>query len=105
MLKGIMENIKEFFRRMITGKQILRLQEGDNAKESIVKKVVFKEDLKEKAEDRIRLLNLQEEVKDGIKQEEELETSDVKLLKNLYCEQILSLKREIEQYQKKLKET
>ena len=103
MLKEFVYQIKEFLKKIIKGKEILKLQESNQNEEIMIKTENFKNELKEKTEYRIRLLNLQNEIKEGKIKEEELEQKDINLLKELYYEQIIDLQREIDGYQKKLK--
>lgn len=103
MIKEFIYQIKQFFKKIIKGKEILKLQESNQSEEIIIKAGNFKKELKEKAEDRIKLLNLQNEIKEGKIEEGQLEEKDINLLKKLYYEQIIDLQREIDGYQKKLK--
>lgn len=103
MLKEFIYKIKEFFKSIIKAKEIPRLQEVNKIEENVNKKEKFKNEVKEKAEDRVKLLNLQKEIEEGKINEEELEQKDINLLKQLYCEQIIDLQRKINEYQNKLK--
>lgn len=103
MLKEFVYKITQFFKKIIKGKEIPKLKEANQTEEIMVKTENFKNELKEKTANRIKLLNLQNEIKEGKIKEEELEEKEIKLLKELYCEQIISLQKEINQYQKRLK--
>lgn len=63
----------------------------------------FKINLKNSANSRIRLLNIQNEIKTGKISETNLEKKDIYLLKQLYCEQIVQLTNSIKYYTKKIK--
>ena len=100
MIKECIYQIKEFLKKIIKGKEILKLKESNQNEEIIIKTENFKNELKEKTEDRIRLLNLQNEIKEGKMKEEKLEQKDINLLKELYYEQIIDLQRGIDGYEK-----
>ena len=100
----MIEKIIKFFKK-IFGKEAPLKIEAPN--DSIVEKKDIKDfryDLKRDTNDIIRLLNIQNDIKDGKITEDELESKDVNLLKKLYCEQILELANSIEFYNKKIKE-
>lgn len=71
------------------------LQKQDNTN-------TFQEDLKNTANDRIRLLNIQNDLKNGKIVEKDLDIKDINLLKKLYCEQILEIANSIEYYTNKI---
>lgn len=91
MFRKLINFIRGIFREEEPLKQIEEHKEKMNN---------FQSDLRNEAEERIRLLNIQDLIKDGIVKEEELPKEDVNLLKKLYCEQILELANSIEYYTK-----
>ena len=103
MVKEIIYKIKEILKKCIKGEEIPKLQEVNKIEENVNEKEKFKNEVKEKAEDRFKLLSLQKEIEEGRINEEELEQKDINLLKKIYCEQIIDLQRKINEYQNKLK--
>lgn len=99
----MLEKIITFFKK-IFGKQNAKKIEVPKENENNFKNTnVFKENLKNTANERIRLLDIQKDLKSRTIKEEDLESNDIKLLKQLYCEQILELANSIEYYTKKIK--
>lgn len=98
MLEKIIKRIKEFIIIIKKDKEIPKLVQSNEIEINTEQKEKFKSELQNKAEEKIRIINLQKQIEKGIKKEEELKESDVISLRNLYCEQILNLKRKIEMY-------
>lgn len=98
MLEKIIDKIKSFIKKIKKDKKTPKLQEASELNINLMQKEKFKNELQNKAEEKIRIINLQKQIEEGIKKEEELKESDVISLRNLYCEQILNLKKKIEMY-------
>lgn len=98
MLEKIIKRIKEFIIKIKKDKEIPKLVQSNEIEINTEQKEKFKSELQNKAEEKIRIINLQKQIEKGIKKEEELKENDVISLRNLYCEQILNLKRKIEMY-------
>ncbi|MBO4816555.1 MAG: hypothetical protein J5507_06710 [Clostridia bacterium] len=100
----MIEKIINFLKKIFGKEEFLKIEAPSN---SVVEEKDIKDfhyDLKKDANDRIRLLNIQRDIKDGKITEDDLDSKDVNLLKKLYCEQILELANSIELYNKKIKE-
>ena len=99
----MLEKIINFFKKLFGKEDVLRIEAP---KENINKQVninVFQDNLKDSAKDRMRLLNIQKEIKAGNISEKDLDSKDINLLKKLYCEQILEIANSIEYYTKRIK--
>lgn len=99
----MLEKIINFFKKLFGKEDVLRIEAP---KENINKQVninVFQDNLKDSANDRMRLLNIQKEIKAGNISEKDLDSKDINLLKKLYCEQILEIANSIEYYTKRIK--
>lgn len=97
------EKIINFFNKIFRKEEPLRIEAS---KENIVnqeKLNSFQDNLQNSAHDRMRLLNIQNNIKSGNITEKDLESKDINLLKELYCEQILELAHSIEYYTKQIK--
>ena len=97
------EKIINFFKKIFGKEELLRIEAP---KETVADKErlnVFQNDLKNGADDRMRLLNIQKDIKSGTITEKDIESKDINLLKELYCEQILELANSIEYYSKRIK--
>lgn len=101
----MIEKIIKFFKKIFGIEEHLKIEAPNDSvvEEKNIKD--FRYDLKRDANDRIRLLNIQNDIKEGKITEDDLDSKDVKLLKKLYCEQILELANSIELYNKKIKDT
>lgn len=91
------EKIKSFFKKILKKEEILKIEAPKENVED------FRDNLKNSANDKMRLLNLQEEIKAGRISEKNLDNQDIIQLKKLYCEQILELANSVEYYTKRLK--
>ena len=98
MIEKIIHKIKIFIKKIKKDKEIPKLAQPNDIKISTEQKEKFKNQLQNKAEEKIRIINLQKQIEEGIKKEEELEKIEVISLRNLYCEQILNLKKKIDMY-------
>ncbi len=58
----------------------------------------FKKNLQEISKEKVRLFQLQKDIEEGRKKQEDLEANEQKLLKELYCEQIVELDNLIKYY-------
>lgn len=99
----MLEKIINFFKRIFGREDVLKIEAP---KENINKQVninAFQDNLKDNANDRMRLLNIQNEIKAGNISEKDLDSKDINLLKKLYCEQILEIANSIEYYTKRIK--
>lgn len=99
----MLEKIINFFKKIFGKEDVLRIEAP---KENINKHVntnAFQDNLKDSANDRMRLLNIQKEIKAGNISEKDLDSKDINLLKKLYCEQILEIANSIEYYTKRIK--
>lgn len=99
----MIEKIINFFRKIFGKEEPLRIEEP---KKNIINQErlsAFQENLQNSANDRIRLLNIQEDIKSGKITEKDLESKDINLLKELYCEQIIELANSIDYYTKRIK--
>jgi len=99
----MLEKIINFFKKIFGKEDVLKIEAP---KENINKQVninVFQDNLKDTANDRMRLLNIQKEIKAGNISEKDLDSKDINLLKKLYCEQILEIANSIEYYTKRIK--
>lgn len=99
----MLEKIINFFKKIFGKEDVLKIEAP---KENINKQVnvnVFQDNLKDSANDRMRLLNIQKEIKAGNISEKDLDSKDINLLKKLYCEQILEIANSIEYYTKRIK--
>ena len=98
----MLEKIGNFFKKIFGKKDVLKI---DAPKENINDQVninAFQNDLKDSTNDRMRLLNIQEEIKAGNISEKDLNIEDINLLKKLYCEQILEISKSIQYYTKRI---
>lgn len=93
----MIEKIINFFKRIFVKEEVLKIEAP---KENINN---FQDNMKNNNDNRMKLLNLQNEIKNGNISEEDLDSKDVNLLKELYCEQILELANSIEYYTKRIK--
>lgn len=91
------EKIKIFFKKIFKKEEILKIEAPKENVED------FRDNIKNCANDKMRLLNLQEEIKAGRISEKNLDNQDIIQLKKLYCEQILELANSVEYYTKRLK--
>lgn len=99
----MLEKIINFFKKIFGKEDVLRIEAP---KENINKQVninVFQNNLRDSANDRMRLLNIQKEIKARKISEKDLDSKDINLLKKLYCEQILEITNSIEYYTKRIK--
>ena len=99
----MLEKIINFFKKIFGKEDVLKIEAP---KENINKQIninVFQDNLKDSANDRMRLLNIQKEIKAGNISEKDLDSKDINLLKKLYCEQILEIANSIEYYTKRIK--
>ena len=99
----MLEKIINFFKKIFGKEDVLRIEAP---KENINKQVninVFQNNLRDSANDRMRLLNIQKEIKARKISEKDLDSKDINLLKKLYCEQILEITNAIEYYTKRIK--
>ena len=99
----MIEIIINFFKRLFRREELLKIEAP---KENVVNKENtngFHENLKKSANDRIRLLDIQEDIKKGKISEKDLESKDITLLKELYCEQIQDMANSIEYYRRRIK--
>ena len=99
----MIEKIINICRKILGKEEPLRIEE---TKKNIINQErlsAFQENLQNSANDRIRLLNIQEDIKSGKITEKDLESKDINLLKELYCEQILELANSIDYYTKRIK--
>lgn len=99
----MLEKIINFLKKIFGKEDVLRIEAP---KENINKQVninVFQNNLRDSANDRMRLLNIQKEIKARKISEKDLDSKDINLLKKLYCEQILEITNSIEYYTKRIK--
>lgn len=99
----MLEKIIAFFKKIFGKEDILKIEAPKENENNLKPKNLFEENLKNTANNRIRLLDIQKDLKSGNIKEEDLESNDIKLLKQLYCEQILELANSIEYYTKRIK--
>lgn len=99
----MLEKIINFFKKVFGKKNVLKIEAPKESTNNQVNTNVFQDNLKDNANDRIRLLNLQKEIKVGNISEKDLNSNDIKLLKKLYCEQILEIANSIQYYTKRIK--
>lgn len=95
----MLEKIINFFKKIFGKEDVLKIE----APKENINKQVFQDNLKDSANDRMRLLNIQKEIKAGNISEKDLDSKDINLLKKLYCEQILEIANSIEYYTKRIK--
>lgn len=98
----MLEKIINFFKKIFGKEEVLKIEAPNENINNQVNTNVFQDNLKDSANDRMRLLNIQKEIKAGNISEKDLNSKDINLLKNLYCEQILELANSIEYYTKKI---
>lgn len=94
----MIEKIIHFWKQLFQREKVLQIEATKDTKI----RNGFREGIKNEVNDRIKLLNLQREIKNGKITEENLSKEEVSLLKQLYCEQILELAHSIEYYTKKV---
>lgn len=96
-----MNKIIQFFRKIFC-KKVLTLSEGSNnlKTENSSNKEIFINNIKVETDD--ELLQLQIKLENGSLSEEELNTDQIKKLKNLYYEKILELIDSLNNYKLKL---
>lgn len=97
----MIEKIISFFKKIFGKKEVLKIEAPK--KDIRSQENIFQESWKNNTNDRIRLLNIQKDLKTGNIEEKDLENKDINLLKKLYCEQILELANSIEYYTKRIK--
>ncbi len=98
----MLEKIINFFKKIFGKKDVLKIEAPKESVNNQVNTNVFQDNLKDGANDRMRLLNIQEEIKAGNISERDLNIEDINLLKKLYCEQILEISKSIQYYTKRI---
>ncbi len=96
----VFDKIKKFFKKLFFKKEEIyeAVDENQNKKENdFINRVKIEEDVEKQ-----RLLKLQELIAEDIIKEEELPDDDVKALHKLYDNQILELKKSIDEYREKI---
>ena len=99
----MLEKIINFFKKIFGKEDVLRIEAPKENINKYVNTNAFQDNLKDSANDRMRLLNIQKEIKAGNISEKDLDSKDINLLKKLYCEQILEIANSIEYYTKRIK--
>lgn len=90
--------IIDFFKDILGKKKVLQIEAPIKDIKKQNNRDLFNEQLKNVDIEKIRLMNIQEKLKNGELREESLEKEDVILLKKIYCEQILNLVNSINDY-------
>lgn len=100
----MLEKIINFFKRIFGKSDIPKIEAPKESINNQENKNVFQDNLKSSVNDKMRLLNIQKEIKEGNISEKDLDSEDINKLKKLYCQQILELANSIEYYTKAIKE-
>lgn len=100
----MLEKIVNFFKRIFGKIDIPKIEAPKESINNQESKSVFQDNLKSSVNDKMRLLNIQKEIKEGNISEKDLDSEDINKLKKLYCQQILELANSIEYYTKSIKE-
>lgn len=99
----MLKKLFDFFKRIFGKEQILEIETPKIEEKNQTRKPLFDESLKNTTDNRMRLLELQNQFKTGNIKEEDMNDEDIIELKKLYCEQILELANSIEAYTTKMK--
>lgn len=99
----MLEKIINFLKNIFGKKEVLKIEAPKEEIKKSENTNIFQDTLRNDTNDRMRLLNIQKEIKSGNISEKDLDSKDINVLKKLYCEQILELANSIEYYTKKIK--
>lgn len=99
----MIEKVHNSFKKLFEEKEEAEIEEPNKNVVDQQRTNKFYNDLKNSANDRARLLDIQRKIKAGNISEKDLKSKDINLLKELYCEQILELTNSIQYYTKELK--
>lgn len=100
--QNIFNRIVSFFKNIFSKKEIAINDESTNYNSTTSKTNSFKKELKEKINNRERLLEIQKLIKFGKIKERDLNKEDVIELRQLYKEQISQIKNSIQNYNSKI---
>lgn len=94
----MLRKISCFFKQLFKKNKIIKIEAPKEFFNNVKGNNLFKEDLKRNTGNKIKLLEIQKNLQFGKIEEKDLSYTEIILIKELYCEQILELTKDIKKY-------